>query len=54
VGSTPPPAYQQIAEKARHLRELGMSFKAISRSLDVDDKTVARAVAWLRECAERS
>ena len=41
-----PPFYQQIARKARHLRELGMSDKAIARALRVSDKTVAKAVTW--------
>ena len=42
------PLYQQIAKKAAHLRELGLSLAAISRRLEVDDKTVAKAVRWLR------
>ncbi|MDQ6775217.1 MAG: hypothetical protein M3071_03125 [Actinomycetota bacterium] len=32
------PVYMRIREKARHLRELGMSDKAIARALDVSDK----------------
>lgn len=48
VEAIPPPVYQRIAEKAMGLRELGMSNKAIARALEVDDKTVAKAVAWLR------
>ena len=39
------PVYLRIAEKARHLRELGMSDKAIARALAVSDKTAAKAVA---------
>jgi hypothetical protein len=38
------PVYLKIGEKAAHLRELGMSDKAIARALNVSDKTVARAV----------
>jgi plasmid maintenance system antidote protein VapI len=38
--------YQQLAAKARHLRELGLSDRAIARALGVTDKTVAKAVAW--------
>ena len=38
------PLYLRIAQKARHLRELGMSDKAIARSLHVSDKTVAKAI----------
>ena len=41
------PVYQQVAKKALHLRELGLSLSAIARKLEVDDKTVAKAVRWL-------
>jgi len=41
-----PPVYQQIASKAKHLRELGLSDKAIARALGVSDKTVAKAADW--------
>jgi hypothetical protein len=37
------PLYLRIAERARHLRELGMSDKAIARTLSVSDKTVANS-----------
>jgi len=37
------PLYLRIAGKAEHLRELGMSNKAIARALSVSDKTVAKA-----------
>ena len=46
-----PPLYQQIAGKALHLRELGMSYCGIARRLEVDDKTVAKAVHWLGRAA---
>ncbi len=42
------PLYQQVARKALHLRELGLSYCAIARRLEVDDKTVAKAIRWLR------
>ena len=42
------PLYQRIASKARQLHELGLSYSAIARKLDVDGKTVARASRWLR------
>lgn len=42
------PLYQRVAEKALHLRELGLSYCAIARRLEADDKTVAKAVRWLR------
>ncbi len=38
------PLFLTIAKKARHLRELGMSDKATVRTLNVSDKTVAKAV----------
>lgn len=38
------PAYLKIAEKAKHLRELGMSDRAIARSLGVSEKTVTRSL----------
>lgn len=44
VELTEVPTYLRIAEKARHLRDLGMSDKAIGRALGVSDKTVAKAV----------
>jgi predicted transcriptional regulator len=39
------PVYLRIADKAEHLRELGMSDKVIARALGVSDKTVAKAIA---------
>jgi DNA-binding CsgD family transcriptional regulator len=42
------PLYQQAAQTALHLRELGLSYSTIARRLEVDDKTVAKAVRWLR------
>jgi len=42
------PTYQRIAAKALRLEQLGMSCSAIARRLGVSDKTVAKAVAWLR------
>jgi orotate phosphoribosyltransferase-like protein len=37
------PVYVRIADKAKHLRDLGMSDRAIARALRVSDKTVAKA-----------
>lgn len=37
------PIYLRIADKAKHLWELGMSDRAIARGLGVSDKTVAKA-----------
>jgi len=42
------PLYQQVAHRALHLREPGLSYRAIARNLDADDKTVAKAIQWLR------
>jgi orotate phosphoribosyltransferase-like protein len=38
------PVYLEIGEKAAHLREFGMSDKAIARALNVSEKTVAKAI----------
>lgn len=48
VDPAPQPKYQVIAEKAAHLRELGLSDAAIARHLAVASKTVKKAVAWAR------
>jgi predicted transcriptional regulator len=47
------PVYVRIAETAQHLRELGMSDRAIARALDVSDKTVAEASAFSRRAVPR-
>ena len=47
VGISEPPAYQKIARKALHLRELGLSDRAIAVRLGVTDKTAAKAIHWL-------
>jgi hypothetical protein len=41
------PLHQQIAPKAKHVSELGLSRKAIARALGVSDKTAAKAVEAL-------
>jgi transposase-like protein len=41
------PRYQEVAQRAVHLRELGLSLSAIARRLDVDDRTVAKAVSQM-------
>ncbi len=40
----PPFIYQQVTEKARELRRLGMSVSAIARILKTTDKTVTKAL----------
>lgn len=48
VETSVPPAYQRVARKALHLRELGMSNRAIAGRLGVTDKTIAKAIAWVQ------
>jgi transposase len=38
------PVHLEIAPKAAHLRELGMSDRAIASALGVSDKTVAKGI----------
>ena len=45
----PPPLYQQIASKAMHLRDLGMTFLEIGERLGIDRWTVGRAVRWMQK-----
>ena len=40
------PIYQKIANKSLHLRELGFSNGKIAEHLNVDEKTVAKAITW--------
>lgn len=47
----PPPAYQRIARKAVDLEQPGLTLTAIARRLGVTDKTVAKALRWLRGIA---
>jgi hypothetical protein len=47
------PAYQRIAMKAQHLRELGLSNRVIAARLGVTDKTVATAICWLATTTPR-
>jgi hypothetical protein len=49
VETLEPPVYQQIARKALHLRELGMSDRVIAGRLGVTDKTIAKAIAWVQK-----
>lgn len=42
-----PPVYQQIASKAKHLRQLGLSDKAIARALGASDKTITKSIESL-------
>lgn len=48
VETVEPPVYQRVARKALHLRELGMSDRAIAGCLGVTDKTIAKAIAWIQ------
>ena len=40
----PPPVYQRIASKAKHLQELGMNQSEIGRRLGVDRWAVGKAL----------
>ena len=42
--------YLRVADKAKHLRGLGMSHRAIARALGVSDKTVAKAAGETGAC----
>jgi hypothetical protein len=53
VGTEEQPAYQTIASKALQLRELGLADRVIAARLGVTDKTVAKAIRWLREPVPR-
>ncbi len=41
------PAYQRIAQEAKHLQQLGLSLSRIAKHLGVTDKTVAKAIRWV-------
>jgi len=43
-----PPKHHQIAERALHLNQLGLTNEAIARHFDVDGKTVAKALRWIK------
>jgi DNA-binding MarR family transcriptional regulator len=45
---TEPPTYQKVADKAMHLRQLGMNPNRIAVRLGVDRTTVTRALRWIR------
>lgn len=45
---TVPPLYQRVARKSVHLKQLGLSLTAIALKLGVTDKTVAKAISWLK------
>ena len=49
VDAASTPVYLDIAAKAVHLRELGMSDRTIARALGVSDKTVAKSLTT--ECS---
>lgn len=44
-----PPIYQRVATQAARLRQLGLSFARIAKSLGLSDKTVVKAVRWRRK-----
>lgn len=48
MGPEPATAYQRIGAEALQLRELGLADAAIARRLSVSDKTVAKAIRWIK------
>ena len=42
------PAYQRLAGRAAGFRVMGWSDHSIAVQLDVTDKTIAKAIRWLR------
>lgn len=46
VDSVELPLYQLLAARVRHLRHLGMSYRAIGRALGVDYKVAIKAANW--------
>jgi transposase-like protein len=53
-GSTRAPTRLQITAKVVHLRELGMTRRAIAEALGVSEKTIARAISDARGGLPRS
>ncbi len=43
------PVYQEISRKSLHLKKLGMNYSKIAQQLGIDDKTVAKAIQWIKE-----
>jgi hypothetical protein len=46
--TSPPPIYQRVATEAAQLERLGLSHRKIADALRVTDKTVTKALRWLR------
>ena len=42
------PAYRRLADRAAAFRVMGWSDHSIAVQLDVTDKTIAKAIRWLR------
>ena len=38
--------YQEISAKSIQLHELGLSLRIIAKKLNVDEKTVSKAIRW--------
>jgi len=43
------PLYKTIAKKALDLRKRGMNIHTIAKHLNVNDKTVDKAIEWLKQ-----
>ena len=52
IETADPPAYQRIAREALRLARLGLPALRIARVFWVTDKTVTKAVRWLRSRPE--
>jgi hypothetical protein len=48
LAAVEPPKYQQIAEKALRLNQLGLNNETIARQLGVDGRTAAKALRWIK------
>jgi len=46
--TSPPPTYQRIAAESAHLDRLGLTAVRIAAALGVTEKTVAKAIRWVR------
>ena len=47
------PLYQEIAVRSTQLHQLGMSFRSIASKLNVDEKSVAKAIHWFVDIDSR-
>ena len=48
LNATTQPLYQEISAKSVQLHQLGLSMKYIATKLKVDEKTVSKAIDWVK------